>query len=147
MESRLVTIAAFNMPHQAHLAKARLEAEGIPAFIRDEHLVSMNAFLSPALGGVRVQVPEEFVAQAKEIIFTDHSDELSQVFEKDPPILCPKCDSESTFLLLGEPVIAIISFLLAGLPLIFLRNKQKCNTCGHLFKAPPSTPPENLTQA
>lgn len=136
MESRFVTIAAFNMPHQAHLAKARLEAEGIPAFLRDEHLIGMNMFLSPALGGVKVQVPEEHSESAKKIIFTDHSEELSELFEEDPPVLCPQCGSPSTFLLLGNPWIAVLSFLLAGLPLFFLQNKQKCKACGRLFKCP-----------
>jgi hypothetical protein len=42
MPPKLVTVAAFNMPYQAHLAKARLEAADIPVFIRDEHLISIN---------------------------------------------------------------------------------------------------------
>ncbi len=52
MESILVTVATFNMPYQAHLAKARLEAADIPVTIRDEHLISINQLYSPALGGV-----------------------------------------------------------------------------------------------
>jgi len=67
MQPKLVTLAAFNMPYQAHLAKSCLESAGIPVFIRDEHLISINWFYSPALGGVKVQVPDVHLKEAREI--------------------------------------------------------------------------------
>ena len=68
MQSKWVTIATYNMPYQAHLAKARLEAADIPVTIRDEHLISINQLYSPALGGVKVQVPEDKLKEAQEIL-------------------------------------------------------------------------------
>jgi hypothetical protein len=64
----LVTIATFSFPHEAHLAKVRLDAFGIPSFIADEHTINMQWFYSNALGGVRLQVPEGFAAQAHEFL-------------------------------------------------------------------------------
>jgi len=38
----LVTVKVFSYPWEAQLAKSRLEAEGMSAFIADEHTVTMN---------------------------------------------------------------------------------------------------------
>ena len=68
MQSKWVTIASFNMPYQAHLAKTRLEAADIPVTIRDEHLISINQLYSPALGGVKIQMLGENLKEAREIL-------------------------------------------------------------------------------
>ena len=52
----LITIARFNNPMEAHLAKTKLESEGIEAYIADEHMVSINPGLDIAFGGVKLQV-------------------------------------------------------------------------------------------
>jgi hypothetical protein len=63
-----VTIAQFPTPHDAHLARSFLAADGIPVRLRDENLVGVNWLMSPALGGVRLDVPEEFVARARDLL-------------------------------------------------------------------------------
>jgi hypothetical protein len=65
---KLVTVARFTFPHQAHAAKVSLEAEGIPVFLADELTVTMDWFLSNAVGGIKVQVPEEAAERAQEIL-------------------------------------------------------------------------------
>lgn len=54
----LVVIATFDHPLQGHLHRARLEAEGIPAFLFNEQMVINNWLMTKALGGVRLAVPE-----------------------------------------------------------------------------------------
>ena len=137
MENRFVTIASFPKVYEAHLAKLRLVAEGIPAYLLDEHLISLHWFYSEALGGVKVQVPKEHGELAKKIIFTDHREELSEMFEMEPPILCLKCGNESTLFPLGEPWVAVLTWMWVGIPFIIWLNKRKCNHCGHLFDTPP----------
>jgi hypothetical protein len=61
----LVTIATYSFLHEAHIAKARLDAVGIVSFIADEH--TTNIF-SNAVGGVRLQVPVAFAAQAQQVL-------------------------------------------------------------------------------
>src|SRR5262245_21514175 len=63
----LVTAARFAEVWEAHIFRARLEAEGIFATVADEHLVTANWFLSGAVGGVRVQVREKDLAAAREV--------------------------------------------------------------------------------
>lgn len=93
MQPEWVTIATFNMPYQAHLAQARLEAEGIPVFIRDEHTISINQLYSPALGGVKVQVPDVHIKQAWEILTAEQDVELTDeeaLQAEVPPELKPE---------------------------------------------------------
>lgn len=84
----LVTICTFSQPYQAELAKAHLEAEGIPAFLSDEYLVSINWLYSNAVGGVRLKVAEPDVEAARKILSVDLSDDVQDADSGE--------DSEST---------------------------------------------------
>ena len=64
----MITVASFSKPEEAHLLRLRLEAGGVPAFVQDENMVQMDWMYSNAIGGVRVQIAEEDVARAKEIL-------------------------------------------------------------------------------
>jgi hypothetical protein len=60
---KLVTVAAFPLAHQAHLARALLEDAGIPAFVAGQY-----GTLFPADGGVQLRVPEGDVSAARAIL-------------------------------------------------------------------------------
>ena len=51
--SRFVVISKYSFPLDAHIAKASLESEGIPAYIADEHTINMQWLYFDALGNVR----------------------------------------------------------------------------------------------
>ena len=57
MSKHLLTIARFGTPFQANMAKNRLEAEGIPAFLADEQTVGNLLLYGAVLGGVKLLVP------------------------------------------------------------------------------------------
>lgn len=147
MPPQLVTVASFNMPHQAHLAKSRLEAAEIPVFIRDEHLISINNLYSPALGGVKVQVPATHLKEAQEILNSapviELSDEeaLSATLQEEPgprpaiSIECPQCGSEGFAEELIYPVERFINGFLLGLPYLWIGRPLHCRACRHTFRA------------
>ncbi|CCQ89877.1 conserved hypothetical protein [Nitrospina gracilis 3/211] len=135
--TELITIARYSMPYEAHLAKARLEAEGIPVFIADEHLLSINWLYTPAVGGIKVKVPEDWVDAAKDILTTDHQDEIAEI-DTEPPLTCPHCGGHNATMVLGDPLMLILTFVLLGAPLFFLRETMKCRDCGATFKRPKS---------
>ena len=54
--------------NQAQAFRARLDAEGIPMYIGDQHTNQTDPLLTPALGGFRIRVPVEVATEAKEII-------------------------------------------------------------------------------
>ncbi|MCE7984680.1 MAG: DUF2007 domain-containing protein [Caldilinea sp. CFX5] len=64
----LVVIATYDHPEQAHIYRARLEAEGIPAFLFDEYMMTNNRLMTSALGGVRLAVPESAAEDALAIL-------------------------------------------------------------------------------
>lgn len=54
----LKVVARFFAPTDAYLLQSCLEAHGVPAVVADANLVQANQFLTTAVGGVRVLVPE-----------------------------------------------------------------------------------------
>ena len=63
----LVLIARLFTALDAHLLQSRLEVEGVPAVVVDDNIVQTNPFLTMAVGGVRVLVPESQAERAREI--------------------------------------------------------------------------------
>ena len=59
------TIATYTVPVEANLAKTILESHEIPCFIKSENMGSLYFGI---VGGVELQVPSAYAAQAKEII-------------------------------------------------------------------------------
>lgn len=144
MASKWVTIATFDLPHQAYLAKSRLVAEDIPVFLRDEHL---NRLYTGALGGIKLQVPPARLEEAQEIL-----DSLPDVELQDeealqakmpeepgprPPesISCPHCGSEGFSEELHYPVERFLNGLLLGLPYLWIGRPLHCRACKHDFRA------------
>lgn len=131
------TVANFRDVHEAHIAKGMLEAEDIPAIVIDDNMVGMNWLLSQAIGGVRVQVPEEAYDRAMEILkcqqgIVDSTPEANSP-ENSLEDVCPSCGSSS---ISPQPysrwsiVAILLSFLAFGLPLFFGRKKWVCKDCG-----------------
>lgn len=68
MANDLVTVARFPNNGLAHLAKGKLETEGIQAYVADEHMVSINPGYDIAFGGVKVKVCMADAETAKTIL-------------------------------------------------------------------------------
>ena len=61
------TLATISTLNHAFILRSMLEANDIPAFIPDENTCQGDWEIN-ALGGVRVQIPEEFWERAKIIL-------------------------------------------------------------------------------
>ena len=64
----LITIASFDHPIHANLAKTRLEAEGIDCVLTNEHFAGLNWVWPLAVGGVGLQVRESDAERAADIL-------------------------------------------------------------------------------
>lgn len=120
-EDRLVTVAAFSLPHEAHLARLRLDAEGIPCFVVDENIVAINWLYSNAIGGVKVQVPQSFAEQAIAVLEPGASAEPAERQEpetarEDVGQRCPQCGSADVMFQKFSRRIAFLSILFVGVP-------------------------------
>lgn len=127
----LITIARYSLPYEAHIAKSRLDSEGVPAFVADEHTINMQWLLSDALGGVRLQVPEAHVDAALAILAEDREQELveEQGVDTTP---CPRCGSEDTeYHQIGRRW-AFLAFLGLDFPLFPVKDGVRCRRCGRV---------------
>lgn len=61
MSAQLITVATFDTPIDAEIAKGKLEAVGVRVFLADEATVRMASYLGPAMGGVKLQVRDNDV--------------------------------------------------------------------------------------
>lgn len=75
MSDNVVTLATFNTPGEAQMARNMLEEQGIKAMIADEELIGMNWCLSNAIGGVKLLVLESQWMQAR-VALAQHQETL-----------------------------------------------------------------------
>ena len=70
----------------AHIAKGRLQAEGVPAFLDNEHFVTADWFVNIVVGGVKLLVPPSYAQQAALVLKGIHDGEFT-LDELDAPPL------------------------------------------------------------
>jgi hypothetical protein len=107
MSEKLVTVARFDTPFEARIAKNRLEAEGIPAFLGDEESVGNLWHLGMALGGVKLLVSDDHIQKAMDLLTALPEDEMAEADhvsdkgETDAEAIqeawtCPECGNRVT---------------------------------------------------
>lgn len=139
---RLVAVAACARPVEAHLIRCRLEAEGLEAFVADEHIVSVQWLYSAAVGGVKVQVRARDLERARAILdasSAQRSDSALYLTDDLRAPRCPGCGSlevEQRF----SRKLSFASALLLGFPLPWLRRRSRCRTCGARWRTAPGSP-------
>ena len=129
------TIAIYSYPYEAHIARAKLESENIPAFVVDEHTINAQWLYSNALGGVKLQVPDSTAATAIEILSEDNTDELVALLGEDK-LICPDCGSNDLNFFTKGKRMAFFIFIITDFPLWPYKRQFKCLTCGkaHSYK-------------
>ena len=133
--TKLITITSYSEPIEAYIVKGRLEAEGIPAFIANEHHISLSWYLSHALGGVKIQVHIKDKNKAEEILSSlksgEYEEELKNEIKNIENNNCPNCGSASYVSKFSLPLLLLV-WLSLGLAVIFpiRRSNHKCKKCG-----------------
>ncbi len=135
-ESELVTVGKYESGFEVHLARTRLESEGIDAAVVDEHLADYNMLYGRTMGGIRLLVRESDLARAREILEVE-----TPTQSEEPATACPECGSGRIRhgLASGNLLVQVLMFLLivaTGLiACIFLRWRWRCGECGHVWRA------------
>src|SRR5690606_29952703 len=118
----LVVVATYSFPHEAQLARSKLDAFDIPAFVLDEHTINMQWLYSDALGGVKLAVPNSARKQALELLQED-----TAIEELDEPTLaCSHCGGHHLHAYTQGKKSAFIVFLLLGFPLFCYQRGLRC---------------------
>ena len=132
------TIKTYDNTYELSMAKALLESEGIVCSIKDEFTIQVNPLYSNAIGGIKLQVLENQVEQALELLnnlnpstnTTSTSTETSNASD----IICPNCGSNDTLKNKISPKVFAISLLLLGFPLPLAKRTYHCFNCSTDFK-------------
>jgi hypothetical protein len=112
-------IASFSTPAEAHVVLTRLESAGIDAAIRDEFTITFDWFCSNAIGGVKIEVVEEDVAAAHELLALPPSEEGI--------LRCPFCGSFDTRVRVLSVFGAVC--MVFDLPIPMTRTFVDCRMC------------------
>lgn len=121
MTQKFHTLGRFEYVADALVIKGRLEAEGIPVFLRDANTINSDPMISHAIGGVKLQVFSTDRERAQEIY-----DAIRAYATDDEgnPIVCPNCKAKRS------EVHFIQKGILAKLFPFFQRTAYKCLNCG-----------------
>ncbi len=141
-----VIVASYTDAISAHIVRGRLEEEGIPVDVVNEHHVWANWLISQALGGVQLQVPLKFQNVAYETLNKIetglYQDLLEEVEPSSPEHTCPRCKSEKTeqFDLLRRWALLFTQLQLFLAPIPFTRHLIRCRTCSKYWIATDDRP-------
>jgi hypothetical protein len=152
--NRWVTVATFWQSTEAHIARLKLESEEIDCVLIDENLVATDWLYANAVGGIKLRVPEEDAARARQILserppaIALEADEIRDEADRAETILvCPECGSSrvdrplmirrniwamaammlmaTTILIFALPVLLVVYF-------VWLRPYH-CQACDHVW--------------
>jgi hypothetical protein len=127
-----VTVATFSSSPQAHLARLKLESEGIDCFLVDENIVAMDWLLAGAVRGIKLQVPAGRAEEARKLLGEKAAEPTDP--SADWTHQCPECGSGDTYQPRFSRKWFFLSLLLLGLPLPGLARTRVCARCGHEWK-------------
>lgn len=117
-------IASYTKLEDAHLAVSKLAGSGVEAWLRDEATANIYWLYSNAIGGVKVEVFEEDIERAREVL------ELPK--EEGVLLKCPHCGSENVRLRemdFGAMLLMVFTSILAPIK----SRKVDCMECGKSF--------------
>jgi hypothetical protein len=131
-----VTIATFVEPTEAHLARTRLEADGIRCVLTNEFLA--RVLPSTAVGGVRLLVAPADQRRARDllrprphlVVLAEPGAELTP----DGDRICPRCRSYDVYFFEHDGGYSALLDLLFGFLRPWRSHKWMCKECGYEWK-------------
>jgi hypothetical protein len=113
------TVAVYSLVSETHAPLSRLHSAGIAAVVRDEHTVQFDWFWSNAIGGVKIDVPDEDYEAASELLNLKPSEA--------GVILCPHCGSNDVHV--RSLSVAAAIFMVLKLPIPCTLQAVDCRAC------------------
>lgn len=126
----LVTVDRYLHPTDAYIAAGRLESEGIPVFLLGINHASANWLITNALGGIRLQVPFEYVEDARSIL------SIEATYQDDEAVAdrCPGCGGTNTTVHSTAWKFSLLAIHLLSVPIPWGKDQRQCDDCGHTWK-------------
>ncbi len=129
-----VPLRSFDNYIEANIVLNMLQHYNINCHLKDEHIITIDPLLSPALGGMKLMVHEAHVARAWDLLDSAEAEYLKT-------IACPVCKAHAltTISIKKEyktKLGALASLLLKG-ESVERTKMYQCTACGYDFKELP----------
>lgn len=118
-----ITVDRYFHPTEAHIAAGKLKSEGIPVFLLGVNHASANWLLSNALGGIQLQVPKDFIEDARKLL-------AETVDVENDDERCPRCGFTDSSSMNNSRKVAFLAVHLFSIPLPWQTRRRHCHSCG-----------------
>ncbi len=130
-EAAFVVLRSFDNYIEANIVLSMLQHQNINCHLKDEHIITIDPLLSPALGGMKLMVHTAHAARAWELI-----DDAEAAYLRSVP--CPVCKKHALSAVsvtrkYRSKLAVLASMLLKGSS-VELTKMYKCSACGYDFK-------------
>jgi DNA-directed RNA polymerase subunit RPC12/RpoP len=135
----LVILQTFDNFFNANLQLTRLRAAGVECYLKDEYIVTIDPFLSNAVGGIKLMVRKTEEHRIRKLLREMNA-------SADKQLLCPQCGSHKFILVpkrSTENMLAAITTWLFSAYAVSAENVYQCSDCGYESEALPETEPES----
>jgi hypothetical protein len=132
----MLTLKIFDTSIEAHLLKSRLESEGIPSYIFDENIVTLNPLYNNLVGGVKLKISALDLDRAQKILDEIEAKDVSD--DEGRTVSCPRCGSSKFHagyksIKSARGLLAFIVSLLFVVYPLYYKSVKKCKICGFEF--------------
>ncbi|MDD2600664.1 MAG: DUF2007 domain-containing protein [Kiritimatiellae bacterium] len=119
------TLTTVSWMSEADLLCSRLATYGIKTNIPDQSTASVLPLLGNAMGGIRIQVNDEDFDKAVSTLR-----EIQSTSTDNKKTFCPKCGSSKVKYRRESWMFFACLIIFMGIPLLWLKKKFHCNSCG-----------------
>lgn len=136
--NNLVILQTFDNFFNANIQLTRLRAAGVECYLKDEYIVTIDPFLSNAVGGIKLMVRKSEEQIVRKLLWEMNT-------ESDKKLLCPQCSSHKFILVpkrTTENLIAAITTWLFSAYAVSAENVYQCSDCGYESETLPEYNPE-----
>ena len=131
--NELVIIQTFGNFFNANIQLTRLRAAGVECYLKDEYIVTIDPFLSNAIGGIKLMVRKNEEQNVRKLLREMNA-------ASDNKLLCPQCGSHKFILVpkrTTENLLAAITTWLFSAYAVSAENVYQCSDCGYESEALP----------
>ncbi len=133
----LVILQTFDNYFNANIQLTRLRAAGIECYLKDEYVVTIDPFLSNAIGGIKLMVRKSEVHHIKKLLR-----EMNTSSENN--VICPLCGSHKFISVpkrSTENLLTAITTWLFSAYAVSAENVYQCSNCGYESETLPEAEP------
>ena len=129
----LVIIQTFDNFFSANIQLTRLRSAGVECYLKDEYVVTIDPFLSNAIGGIKLMVRKSEEHKIRRLLREWNLSSQNQ-------LLCPQCGSHKFILVpkrSTQNIVAAITTWLLSAYAVSAENVYQCTDCGFESEALP----------